>query len=125
MQGAIAKDTPDSRLGQQDKGVGGGSADRIALGVVLEDGESSKSPRKRVVKFRPRSSHNSPRQTDEKGDPMFARGETSKAGLRLLVDSSKKGGRRYSMDDYGVNIAHRVELQTSQVRVVFRGGKYL
>lgn len=90
------------------------------LGAVVEDTQASESRHKKVVKFRPRSSHNSPRQLGDERDtppgPFAIEGNgAGKVGLGLLADS-KKGGRRYSMDDYSVNIAHRAELQTSQVK---------
>lgn len=90
------------------------------LGAVLEDHEGSESLRKTKVKFRARSNHNSPRHTTEGRHSLlqpFAIDETGtgEVGLRLLADSNK-GGRRYSMDDSGVNIAHRAELHTSEVK---------
>lgn len=89
------------------------------LGAVLEDHEDSESLRKKV-KFRARSNHSSPRHTTERRQSLlqpFAIDEsgTGEVGLRLLADSNK-GGRRYSMDDSGVNIAHRAELHTSEVK---------
>ena len=80
---------------------------------MLEDGEISESPRVKIVKFGPGRSN----AGDPAIEPLALDGVgTVKPTLGALTDS-KKGGRRYSMDDYGVSIAHRAELQTSQVVV--------
>lgn len=109
---ALERVVRDGWLGQDESGAtvlrrGSDST----LGAVLEDGEASESPRAKIVKFGPSKSSG--------GDPEIAplaldEVGTVKPTLGVLTDS-KKGGRRYSMDDYGVSIAHRAELQTSQV----------
>lgn len=78
----------------------------------------SDSRRKKGGKFRPRTSESFLRRVGSEQDPLGRRFATyrNRPSLRQMT-ISKKGGRRYSMDDYGVNIAHRAELQTSQVKI--------
>lgn len=115
---------PDGLVGQDQSGAAIlRRGTEHTLGAVLEDREASESPRGKIVKFGPGRSRSRSRSSG--GDAIIAHValdgvdgvdgvEEVKPSLGVLADS-KKGGRRYSMDDYGVSIAHRVELQTSQV----------
>lgn len=118
----LSRFPPVAELGQGEGARGSlvsrGEAEH-PLGAALKDHEDSESLRKKVVKFKAKSNHNSPRQATEGRDSLlgpFAIDESGagEVGLRLLANSNKSS-RRYSMDDYGVNIAHRAELQTSEV----------
>lgn len=91
-------------------------------GVLSEGSVVSGSSGKKSVKFRAHSSNNSPRETDEPRDSLLgplALDENGAGNVGLLLGGSKNGGRRYSVDDCGVNIVHRVELNTTQVTLVY------
>lgn len=111
---ALERVTPDGWLGQDQSGAAVlQRGTEHTLGAVLEDAEASESQRTKIVKFGPGRSNGA----DPVIEPLALDGVshgTVKPKLGALTDS-KKGGRRYSMDDYGVSIAHRAELQTSQV----------
>lgn len=104
--------TPDGWVGQDQSGAAAlRRGTEHTLGSVLEDTEASESPRAKIVKFGSGRSNGG----DPVIEPLALDGVgTVKPTLEGLT-GSKKGGRRYSMDDYGVSIAHRAELQTSQV----------
>lgn len=109
---ALEKVTSDGWVGQDQSGAAVlRRGTEHTLGSVLEDTEASESPRAKIVKFRSGRSNGG----DPVIEPLALDGVgTVKPTLGALT-GSKKGGRRYSMDDYGVSIAHRAELQTSQV----------
>ena len=109
---ALERVVRDGWLGQDESGATAlRRGSESTLGAVLEDGEASESPRAKIVKFGPsRSGGGDPVQS-----PLAVGGVGSVKPTFGVLTDSKKGGRRYSMDDYGVSIAHRAELQTSQV----------
>lgn len=91
---------------------------RVAL---LERAQVSKAQHKKVVTFVPQSNSSVSDQAIPQQDTSLRHSSkdsivTSRLGTGLLPDK-QKSGRRYSVDDCGVKIAHRAELQTLQVTI--------
>lgn len=121
----LAAVPPVAWLGQDERGDDTFRGDpELPRGAVLETADASQSPHKKIVQFGPGGSHDATAKEGNTPGALlqpFTIKEIGAAKLTLgLVTDDKKGGRRYSMDDYGVNIAHRAELQTSKVELLHR-----
>lgn len=104
---------------------------RIAHEAIMEPSQEhmvegvyvSSSPAKKAVKFNTQSNSISRHHMDDTGDStrersMLAAGGTTSIGVGPPA-ASKKGSRRYSVDDCGVHVAPRPEPRRSQVTLAF------